>query len=223
MSASATVSACALAAGFLAMALGVRADGGQIVDEATGTKFDELTRIEGMKYECLGAGVRKLTIVKVYALAFYVDAAHADSVVKSYLQAHHPGLRGQPLFEALRKDVKFFDMLASTEHSRLVVLKMQRDLSRSQLASNIRRSLTPLLPEDKLDRLDTAITKGAEKGQVVKIYAVGPKLTVDVAGKIRVVDDEEVVRHLYSVWLGTKSVSPTLREDIARRVAQLGP
>ena len=223
MSASATVIACALAAGFLAMALGVRADGDQVVEEATGTKFDELTRVEGREYECLGAGVRKLVMVKVYALAFYVDAAHADSVVKSYLQAHHPALQGEPLFEALRKDVKFFKTLASTEHSRLVVLKMQRDLSRSQLAANIQRSLAPLLPKDKLDKLDTAITQGAEKGQVVKIYAVGPKLTVDVAGKIRVVDDEEVARHLYSVWLGTETVSPTLREDIARRIAHPRP
>jgi hypothetical protein len=223
MSASVTVLACVLAVGLFAMALGVHADRGQIVDEATGTKFDELTRIDSTSYACLGAGVRKLAFVNVYALAFYVNAAHADEAVKSYLQAHHRGLRGQPLFEALRKDVKFFDMLATTEHSRLVVLKMQRDLSRRQLASNIRRSLSPLLPEDKLDRLDAAITKGAVKGQVVKIYAVGSKLTVDVAGEVRTVEDEEVVRHLYSVWLGPESVSPTLREDIARRVARLRP
>lgn len=223
MSASVTVIACALAAALLAMALGVRADGGQIADEATGTKFDELTHIEGTAYECLGAGVRKLALVKVYALAFYVDAAHADKVLKSYLQAQHAGLRGQPLFEALRKDAKFFDMLAGAGHSRLVVLKMQRDVSRRQLASTIRRSLTPLLPEDKLDRLDAAITKGAKKGQVVKIYAAGAKLTVDVAGEVRTIEDEEVVRHLYFVWLGTESVSPTLREDIARRAAKLVP
>jgi hypothetical protein len=112
-------------------------------------------------------------------------------------------------------------MLAGTKHNRLVVLKMQRDLSRKQLASNIRRSLSPLLPEEKLDKLDAAISSGAKKGQVVKIYAVGTKLTVDVAGEVRVVEDEEVTRKLFFVWLGTKSVSPTLRQDIARRAAQL--
>ena len=221
MASSVTVMAWALAAGVLAMAGGVRADGETIVDEATGTKFDELARIEGTAYQCLGAGVRKLAVVKVYALAFYIDAAHARTVVKSYLEAHHAGLRAQSLFAALRNDAKFFDMLAGTKHSRLIILKMQRDVSRKQLANTIRRSLTPLLPEDKLDRLDGAITKGAEKGQVVKIYAVGSKLTVDVAGEVRTVEDEEVVRHLYFVWLGGDSVSPTLREDIARRAARL--
>ena len=123
--------------------------------------------------------------------------------------------------DALSEDAQFFNMLASTNHNRLVVLKMQRDVSRKQLASTIRRSLTPLLPEEKLDQLDAAITKGAEKGQVVKIYAVGARLTVDVTGEVRTVDDEEVTRNLFYVWLGTKSVSPSLREDIARRAAQL--
>lgn len=221
MSPSLTLVASALAFAALAAALGVRADGGQIVDKATGTKFDEITRVEGKAYKSLGAGVRKLAVVKVYALAFYVDAAHAEALVSSYLQARHAGLRGQPLFEALRKDAQFLDMLASTKRSRLVVLKMQRDVSRRQLANTIRRSLSPLLPKAKLDRLDAAITKGAEKGQVVKIYAVGAKLTVDVAGEVRGVEDEEVARSLFYVWLGTKSVSPTLREDIVRRAAQL--
>lgn len=221
MSPSLTLVACALVFGVLAAALGVRADGDQIVDKATGTKFDEVTRVEGMAYKCLGAGVRKLMVAKVYALAFCVEAAHADALVKSYLEADHAGLRGEPLFEALRKDGQFFDMLASTKHNRLVVLKMQRDLSRKQLASNIRRSLSPLLPDEKLDKLDAAITTGAEKGQVVKIYAVGTKLTVDVAGEARVIEDEEVTRKLFFVWLGTKSVSPALRKDIARRASQL--
>lgn len=221
MSPSLTLVAAALAFTALAYALGARADGGQIVDRATGTKFDELTRIEGRAYKCLGAGVRKLAVVKVYALAFHLDAAHADALVSSYLAAHHGGLEGKPLFEALRKDEKFFNMLASTSHDRMVVLKMRRDVSRKQLSSTIRRSLSPLLPAEKLDRLDAAITKGADKGQVVKIYAVGPKLTVDVAGEVRVVQDEEVTQKLFLVWLGAKSVSPTVREDIARRAAGL--
>ena len=221
MSPSLTLIACALVFGSLAAALGARAEGVQIVDRATGTKFDEVTRVEGKAYKCLGAGVRKLAVVKVYALAFCVDAAHSDALVSSYLEAHHGGLQGESLFDALRKDPKFFDMLSGTKHNRLVVLKMQRDLSRKQLATNIRRSLTPLLPEEKLDKLDAAITTGARKRQVVRIYAVGTKLTVDVAGAVRVIEDEEVTRKLLFVWLGTKSVSPTLRADIARRAAQL--
>ncbi len=197
------------------------AEGRQVVERATGTTFEELAGVDGKAFQALGTGVRKLALVNVYALGFYIDAAHADALVRSYIEAHHAGLQEQALFEALRKDARFFDTLASTKHHRLVVLKMQRDVSRKQLASTIRRSLTPLLPEDKLDRLDAAITKGAGKGQVVKIYAVGAKLTVDVAGEVRTIEDEEVTDNLFFVWLGTKSVTPTLREDIARRSAGL--
>jgi hypothetical protein len=220
MSASLTIIACAVTSALLTVALGASAQGGQVIDEATGTKFDEITQVDDMAYKGLGAGVRKLMVAKVYALAFCIEAAHAEVLVKSYLEAHYAGLRGQSLFDALRKDPKFFKTLAGTKHNRLVVLKMQRGLSRKQLATNIRRSLTPLLPEEKLDKLDAAITSGAKKGQVVKIYAVGTKLTVDVAGEVRVVEDEEVTRKLFLVWLGTKSVSPSLREDIARRASQ---
>jgi hypothetical protein len=221
MSPSLTLVASALALVALAVGLGVRADGGQIVERGTGTNFAQLTRVEGKAYECLGAGVRKLAVVKVYAIAFYLDAAEADSLVSNRLEEYHAGLRDKHLLEALRKDERFFETMASGKRNRLVVLKMQRDVSRKQLASTIRRSLDSLLPDEKLDRLDAAISKGAEKGEVVKIYAVGAKLTVDVAGEVRVIDDEEVTQKLFLVWLGSKSVSPTLREDVARRAAQM--
>lgn len=206
--------------GCLTMAFGARADSATIVDKATGTKFDGLARHEGKAYRCLGAGVRKLALLKIYALAFCIDAARADTLVSDHLRTHHAGLEEKPLFEALRNDTRFFDTLARTDHSRLVTLKMQRDVSQEQLSSTLRRSLSPLLPKAKLDQLDAAITQGAKKGQVVAISAVGPKLTIDVAGEVRVVEDEEVARSLFLVWLGPKSVSPSLREDIARRAAR---
>ena len=211
--------AALITAGLTTMAIGTRAESATIVEKATGTKFDQLTQYESKTYRCLGTGVRKLALLKIYALAFCVDTEHADTLVRDYVKAHHAGLEGKPLFDALRSDAQFFDTLARNGHSRLVTLKMQRDVSRNQLANTIRRSLTPLVPKAKLDELDAAITRGAKKGQVVTISAVGPKLTVDVAGKVRVVEDAEVARNLFIVWLGPDSVTPSLREDIARRAA----
>ena len=112
-------------------------------------------------------------------------------------------------------------MLAGAKANRLAVLKLRRDLSKKQLADNIRRSLRGLLSGEKLDKLTAAITTGAKKGQTVKIYAVGGSLTVDVAGAVRVIGDEEVTQKLFFVWLGSKSVSPPLREDIARRAVRI--
>jgi len=221
MSASPPLVALALITVLVAGTLGAHADGGQIVDRATGTKFDEITKVAAESFKCLGAGVRKLMMVDVYAVAFCVEAAHADALVRGYVENHHAGLRGDALFEALRKDPEFFGMLAGAKANRLAVLKLRRDLSKKQLADNIRRSLRGLLSGEKLDKLTAAITKGAKKGQTVKIYAVGGSLTVDVAGAVRVIGDEEVTQKLFFVWLGSKSVSPPLREDIARRAAQL--
>jgi hypothetical protein len=221
MSPSLTLFASGMAFVGLAAAVGVRAEGGQIVDKATGARFEEITQEEGQRFKCLGAGVRKLMIANVYAVAFCVDAAHADALVESYVAQRHEGLQGEALFKTLRDDREFFQRLAATKHNRIAVLKMQRNLSQKQLATNIRRSLSSLLPDEKLDKLTAAITAGAEKGQVVKIFAIGPKLTVDVAGAARTFVDEEITSKLFFVWLGSKSVSPTLREDIARRAARL--
>ena len=219
MSASLTLIAFAFLIAVLGFPAQAHADGGQIIDTATKTKFDEITHAEGHTFKCLGAGVRKLLMVKVYAVAFCVEATLADGLVKRYVEDHYAGLQGDPLFEALRKDPKFFRMLAGAKASRLVVLKMRRDLSKKQLADNMRRSLHGLLSDERLAELTAAITTGAKEGQTVKIYALGSKLTVDVAGAVRVIDDEEVTQRLFFVWLGSKSVSPALREDIARRVA----
>lgn len=221
MSASPVLIALALIIVVMGSSSQANAEGGQVIDTTTGAKFDEITEVEGQRFKCLGAGVRKLMMAKVYAVAFCVEAAHADALIRSYVEEHHADLRGDPLFEALRKDSKFFETLAGTNHNRLVVLKMQRNVSKKQLSSTIRRSLSGLLTDEKLDRLSAAITAGATRGQVVKIYAVGTKLTVDVAGAVRVIEDEEVTRKLFFVWLGRKSVSPTLREDIARRAGAL--
>jgi hypothetical protein len=216
---SAAIIAGLIAAACITITFAVSADTGTIVEEATGTRFDQPTQYEGKTYRCLGVGVRKHAVLKIYALAFCVDTARAGTLVREYAKTHHAGLEGEPLFDALRNDAQFFDTLARNGHSRLVTLKMQRKVSRDQLASTIRRSLTPLLTKAKLDELDAAITQGAKKGQVVTISAVGPKLTVDVAGKARTVEDEEVARNLFLVWLGPDSVSPSLRENIARRAA----
>jgi hypothetical protein len=221
VSSSPVVIAFVFVVSFLLAGSAAYAKGDPLIDEATGTKFDETAVEEGQRFECLGAGIRKLMIANVYSVAFCVDAQHADQLVQGYVGQHHAGLQGDALFKALRQDQKLFDMLATTKHDRLAVLKMQRNVSQKQLASTIRRSLTPLLPKAKLDKLTSAIAADAKKGQVVKIYALGAKLTVDVAGASRTFEDEEVTRKVFLVWLGSKSVSPTLREDIARRAARL--
>ncbi len=206
---------------FLAYSSEANAGGGALIDKTTGTEFDQITTEEGEGFKCLGTGVRKLVVANVYAVAFYVDAVHADALVERYVAEHLAGMKGDGPFKALREDRRFFQMLAATKHNRLAVLKMQRNVSQKQLATSIRRSLRSLLPDEKLDKLTAAITAGAKKGQVVRISARGAKLRIDVAGAVRTFEDDEVTQKLFLVWLGPKSVSPTLREDIARRAARL--
>ncbi len=64
--------ASAVILSFLAFGSEANAEGGHLIEKTTETRFDAAAQEGGHRFECLGTGVRKLMVTKVYALAFYV-------------------------------------------------------------------------------------------------------------------------------------------------------
>jgi len=60
------------------------------------------------------------------------------------------------------------------------------------------------------------LVEGDRKVSVL-LYSNGSKLMIDIAGRRGEIDDEEIASKLWFVWLGSRSVTPTLNEDIAER------
>jgi hypothetical protein len=192
---------------------------GPLRDESSGVQFAPEPTVNGVKYECLGAGLRKVFVFDAYALTFCVDQKHVDSTVDGYVAGAHPNLSGEPLAKALQADGGFYRQLAQEPGNRLVVMRTLRDLTRGQLADAFKESLSKVLPPASVAKLVAAIPSDAPKGSEVKLSSKGDVLTIDIAGSVRTVDDAEVARHVWDVWLSKDSVSPSLKTSIADRTA----
>lgn len=191
-----------------------------LVDGSTGVKFDREQTIEGTRYECLGAGVRKVLFFKAYAVTYCLQAGKSNEVLDAYLAKAHPTLTGEKLGDALEDDEKFFEALASAPADKLVIMQLVRDISKEKISDAFRGSLSGVLPKEKVDRLISTIPGDAKDGQKILIYSKGSELVIDIAGDAKRIDDEMITRKLWRVWLGPDAVSPTLKESIAANASR---
>lgn len=192
-----------------------------LVEPSTGVQFTEEQEAGGKAFECLGTGVRKVFFVKAYAVAFCLEGDKADQIVDGYLAKAHAGESGPGLAKALKADGDFYRQLGQDAAAdRLVVMKVTRDLSREQLSSAFRDSLSKVLPAPKVEKLIATIPSDVQKGQTVRIWSEGEELTIDIAGQRRTLADAEIVKQIWSVWLSGESVTPALRTSIAERAAK---
>lgn len=180
---------------------------GTVVDDATGIAFGTSTEINGIRFRCLGAGVRRFIFLKVYAVTFCMEETIAANIVKA--NSHRKNLED---------DDSFFASLHAAPGNKLVVMRLVRDVPHDKLAGIFRDSLGKHLPDPKVEKLVKAIPGDAISGQTVKLYAIGDKLTIDIEGLTKTVEDREIAEKLWRTWLGSESVTPTLKESIAARI-----
>lgn len=190
-----------------------------LVEPDTGLSFDPAPVVEGRAFECLGTGLREVFVFRIYALAFCVEPK-AREALDAYVRETFPSTRGRELASALRKDAGFYGRLAQAPGDRLVVLRVVRDFSREKMGEAFGSSLRHVLAPDRLDRLIAAIPADAKEGDVVRIHSHGSRLTIDMAGRRGLVDDDEIVLRLWDVWLSNRSVTPGLRRSLAERAAE---
>jgi hypothetical protein len=192
----------------------------ELVDSSTGRTFAVTQSVGGTTYRCLGAGVRKVFIIKAYALTYCLESVKADAVVGGFVQKAYPGLKGEDLQDKLEDDQRFFDALASAPADKLVIMKVVRDISREKIASAFRDALSKVLPKDKVDKLVATVPGDIKDGQTANIYSVGDRLVLDFGGTSKELQDPEIVQNLWRVWLGPDGVSPSLKESIAAQAAK---
>jgi hypothetical protein len=191
-----------------------------LVDSSTGTQFAPTRKLGETTFQCLGAGVRKVFIVKIYALTFCLDATGAEAAVADYAGKAHSGKSGEALAEALEEDPAFFDALSSARLDKLVVMRLVHDVPAAKLAAAFRESLADVLSKDKIEKLVAAVPGDGKEGHTILLYTKGNTLTIDLEGSKKTIDDAETAQKLWRVWLGPKSVSPTLKESLAERAAR---
>jgi hypothetical protein len=211
----------------LAMVLLAGAARAESVQEpSTGHSFESAAKIDGRPYALVGLGVRKKVMIKVYAMALYVDEAE--------------GRHGFPALVS-RAGGSDHAKLTNGDHAqsfvmwgtfgKQAVLHFVRDVD----AGKIRSAFQDGLEDELSDKAPADIKQGAQaflamfdkdmkEGQeiVLRTTADG-KIEAEVAGsKKSGPQSPRLARAVWGIWLGPKPISADLRRGLVERIDVLG-
>jgi len=213
--------ALTLSALVLTISAAARAAPTSFVDESTGIKFEPVQTVNGTTYQCLGAGVRKAFIfVKVYAAEFCVEPGALKPAADYVAGVKAKGGNPSDLAGKLNDDPAFFNSLVEAPGGKLVIMHLVRDITREDLAKAFREAMSKVLPPEKVEKLIAIIPGDPKNNQEVKLSSTGDTLTIDIAGNAKKVDDAQIAQNIWRVWLGKDGVSPSLKESVAKTMAQ---
>ena len=204
--------------------LGARAE--SVSEPATGHSFESSLTLGGRPYVLLGAGVRKKFLVKVYAMALYVeeaDARHAFPALVSRAGGHdHAKLTSADHAQS-------FEMWGT--FGKHAVLHFVRDVDaakiRDAFAEGLEDELSEKAPADLkqatqqfLDLFDQDLKNGQE---IVIHTGADGKIDVTLPGGIKHGPESgKLARSVWGIWLGQKPISADLRRALVERIDVLG-
>jgi hypothetical protein len=212
----------------LAASLSASAGAEPVRETSTGQSFDSMRPVDGRPYALLGAGVRKKLVVKVYAMALYVDAEEARRAF--------PAL-------AVRAGGRDHGRLTAGDHAqqfvvwgsfgKLAVLHFVRTVD----AEKIRDAFKEGLEEELSDKAPPELRAGAQaflalfdrplkEGEEILLRSSGDgRIEVEIAGQKKVGPvSPKLARAVWSIWLGARPISTDLRRALVDRIDQLaGP
>ena len=197
----------------------------RLVEPASEIAFDARPLIDGERFVCLGAGIRKKSIFKVYAVSFCLEKAGAAQL-EAWLARSGQRLAGRAgLADALADDEAFFRELLSLGVAKAVEMAFVRDVSRDKIRAAFADSLVRVLGEGERGRVEAFVAqlqREVRSGERLTLLArPGGDITVWLSGERRVLHDEIIAGALWTPYLGTDSITPSLKRSVAQGVARL--
>jgi hypothetical protein len=211
---------------FVSVLLSGLAFGEAIPEPSTGHSYEATATVDGRPYVLLGMGVRKKYLVKVYAMALYIDEAE-----------------GRHAFPALvsRAGGRDHAKLTASDHAQSFVmwgtfgkmakLHFVRDVDAAKIREAFAEGLEDELsdkspPEMKqaaqqfLDMFDKDLKDGQE---IVLRTSADGKIDATVAGVQKTgPHNARLARSIWGIWLGAKPISADLRRGLVERIDVLG-
>ena len=171
----------------------------EVAEPKSGTKF----AAKDGDLSLLGVGLRKKSIVKVYAVGLYV----ADSALSGPLK----GKAGTPdLYQELLKG----------DFKKKIVMKFVRDVSTDQIRGGFRDSLKGTGEKSEVwIGYFTDIKSGQE---CVIAWTPGVGLETKVGGLNNPpLNDKVLASAVFGIWLGDKPIQEDIKKDLVERSAEL--
>jgi hypothetical protein len=197
-----------------------------VQEPSTGQSFEAAATVEGRPYVLLGAGVRKKVLIKVYAMALYVDEAEARHGFPALVS--RAGGRDHAKLTA-SDHAQSFVMWGT--FGKMAILHFVRDVDAGKIRGAFEDSLEDELsdkspPEMKqaakqfLDLFDHDMKEGQEIS--IRTSADG-KIEATVAGvKKSGPQNAKLARAVWGIWIGAKPISADLRRALVERIDVLG-
>ena len=201
---------CALAACVLLVpASAFAAD--SLREESTGIAFEGAPTVDGVAFRCLGTGLRKKFVVKVYAVAFCLEASKAQETMAS--AAAKAG-------NVDEDNQVFFNALAESSVAKLVDMRFVHDVDKEKIVEAFTETLDKSLGRgkdpDARAKFLALVDRDIKKGDRVTLSASAEgKLTLTIAGNAGSVVDPPIAHAIWGAWIGHDSVTPALKKSLA--------
>jgi len=217
-------------AALLAMASPAVAVADGLVEPSSGTSFESRPSSDGHVYLCLGAGIRKYLFWSVYAMDFCVEESGARAELDAYFAGpgqKYASLRGSALAEALGHDERFFGAMSSMQVDKRAEMVFLRDASadtlRKSFVKNLQKSLgsgdaEAAMIGDFVSPIDRDVKAG---NRAVFVTHPGGELVFTFGGRSRTLKRARVDAAFWTAYLGPDSPVGSLRDAVARSVANL--
>jgi long-chain acyl-CoA synthetase len=198
----------------------------KVAEAATGVQFDAQKSWDGKAYTLVGTGVRKKFIVKVYAMALYVENVDGKRAFSS-LATKAGGSDQAKLTEGDRAQ----SFLIWGSFGKVAVMQFVRDVDGAKIKGAFEEGFADELSDKAPADVRTAtqeflklFDKDLKTGdQIVLRTSADGKIDVSIGGQAKgSVQNAKLVRALWSIWLGGHPISKELRADLVNRISELG-
>ena len=208
----------------LTLCLPARAD--QLTEPSSEVKFERAPTVAGKPFLCLGTGIRKKAIFKVYAIAFCVEDVAGRAAIQQWFEGagrSFAGVQGEKLAEKLADDPDFFRAMMALPVEKYAQLVFVRDVSKEKMRDAFDDSLTKALGKTEKARIDKFVgllDRDLKDGDKLELITrPDGAIEVGFTGDLKGLTDPILAAALWTPYLGPDSVAPKLKESVAKGVA----
>jgi hypothetical protein len=203
------------------------AAGEQIVEPSSEKSFEKNPTIDGKPYLCLGVGIRKKVVFKVYAISFCVEAEAGKAELAKYFEGagkKHAGKKGKELASALAEDPDFFKALLDMPVDKAAEMIFVRNVGAASMKETFTENLTKSLGAGEKARVDSFVNLLGQDLKEGDKLILRTKTTGDMEvglGTPQKLNDAKLARAVWDCYFGVANPSPALRESVAAGAAAL--
>lgn len=204
----------------------VLASTGSFTEPASGTTFERRPSAGGETFVCLGSGVRRYLLWKLYAMDFCVEEGKVKAELDRYFNSSgkaYANLPPKELAHALADDARFFEFLASMQLDQRAELVFLHDSDaekvRDSFANNLEKGLgssSRVAIFNFVSGIDHDV-KAGDRAQFVT-RPVG-ELTFTSGTSTKTLKHARIATSFWRGYLGPDSPLPSLKESVASGVA----